>query len=85
LKNPFDRSPDYLPDEDELGEMIFKDTAQMRQIPKMMHSLIMQAYMAGEKAAQEGEGETDTTKLAMVGVVGFMLAFVLIKSGIMPT
>jgi len=83
--NPFDSSPDSVPSEGEVEEMIFKNTAQMRQVPQMMHSLIMQAYMAGEKAAQEGEGETDTTKLAMVGAVGFMLAFVLIKSGIMPT
>lgn len=82
--NPFNKSPDWKPTKEDFKQSIFQETREMEQVPKLMHSLIVQAYMAGEKAAQEGKGETDTTKLAAVGAIGFMLAFMLIKMELIP-
>lgn len=84
MKNPFNRNPSWKPTPEEIKNSFFKDTTQAKQIPKMMESLVVQAYMAGEQAAKEGKGETDTTKLAAVGAIGFMLAFMLIKMELIP-
>jgi len=84
MKNPLNKNPAWKPTKEELKDSFFKDTQQASQIPKMMHSLIVQAYMAGEQAAKEGKGKTDTAKLAGVGAVGFMVAFILIKMELIP-
>jgi len=73
----------YIPSTEEIRQSVFADTVP-KQLPKLVETLVKQAYMAGEKAAQEKEAKTDTTKLIAVGAVGFLLGVMLVKSGIMP-
>lgn len=83
--NPFSKStPDGVPSDETIEKSLFKDTTEVREIPKMLESWLTQAYMAGEKAAQEQETSTDYTKLIGAAAIGFTLGYMLVKSGIMP-
>lgn len=83
LKNPFSKSsPDWKPTKKEIRESIFQDTKDVRQIPKMMNAWLVQAYMAGEKSAREGQNEADKTKLIAAMAIGFMAGYIVVTSGL---
>ena len=73
----------WRPTMDELRKSIFKDTDEIRNITRRISSAIERAYSTGEKAAEE-ESETDTTKLILVGVLGFLAGVLIAMSGIVP-
>lgn len=83
--NPFSKStPDGVPSDETIEKSLFKDTTEVREIPKMIESWLTQAYMAGEKAAVEQETKTDYTKLIGAAAIGFTIGYMVVKSGILP-
>jgi len=73
----------WRPTMDELRKSIFKDTDEIRDITRRISSAIERAYSTGEKVAEEESG-TDTMKLILVGVLGFLSGVLIAMSGIVP-
>lgn len=84
MNNPFSKKKKWKPSKKEIKNSLFKNTDQSREIPKMISSWLVQAYMAGEKAAQEKENKTDMTKLLGAVAIGFTIGYMVVKSGILP-
>lgn len=84
MKRLFSRRPEWKPSKKEIKDSFFVNIDETKEIPRKIQNLVETAYMAGEKAAQEGSNSTDMTKLIAIGVAGLMAGVLIAQSGLLP-
>lgn len=77
----FGKKKSWKPSKKELKDSLLKDTKEIRQIPRMLETLVFSAYAAGEKAGREKSNEgTDNVKLIGFVGIGFTLGYIVVMA-----